>query len=371
MKAIDYPKDLEQFKSSYIDVFKAIPCSQEYRENWLVSSLYKTWKTEPEKDKPTRLIEMEDAWKSIKRKYFQQDDSNSPMYINQNINGLTVEGILVAPFQKLADIYYWFVNLKRDSDYDSLIKDLKSVFTYDTSMAKGIGGHVFVDSIAGFFIEHAEELNISVCPYCELSYVSIINRAYKQYRTFDLDHFFCKSDCPITALSLFNFVPSCQICNQKMKHNSNLFEKETRKAGKIKFELDSTVGVERWRKVSPTNPEEYKFDEKVHIRYVPRTEESKPSIFFACDCGEEDYQEVIKLFGLNERYSFHYKEAERIINLKKRYPDSHIRKMVEYFNSKDILLTFEQIREDIHGIKFRKECNRIMAKMYKDIYENN
>ena len=61
-------------------------------------------------------------------------------------------------------------------------------------------------------------LDITTCPYCNRQYIT----HYKDEKgnkssTADLDHFYQKSIYPLFALSLFNFIPSCQICNSRMK----------------------------------------------------------------------------------------------------------------------------------------------------------
>ncbi len=64
-------------------------------------------------------------------------------------------------------------------------------------------------------------LHIKCCPYCNRQYITTWTDETKGVKsTADLDHFYQKSTYPLFALSLFNFVPSCQICNSRMK-NSN------------------------------------------------------------------------------------------------------------------------------------------------------
>lgn len=60
-------------------------------------------------------------------------------------------------------------------------------------------------------------LNIQVCPYCNRQYITSWNDEKKKKTTADLDHFYNKNIFPAFSLSLFNFVPSCQICNSRMK----------------------------------------------------------------------------------------------------------------------------------------------------------
>lgn len=63
--------------------------------------------------------------------------------------------------------------------------------------------------------ELAKKININVCPYCNRIYTFIINKGGKT--RFEFDHFLSKSEYPYLALSFFNLVPSCHICNSNLK----------------------------------------------------------------------------------------------------------------------------------------------------------
>lgn len=60
----------------------------------------------------------------------------------------------------------------------------------------------------------AERLGVTVCPYCNRSYIFTVKKdarngkARPQY-----DHFFPKSIYPYLAVSMYNLVPSCAVCN--------------------------------------------------------------------------------------------------------------------------------------------------------------
>ena len=57
--------------------------------------------------------------------------------------------------------------------------------------------------------EFVEELQITVCPYCNRNFV---NSTYKRTMC-DLDHFYDKETYPIFAVSFHNLVPVCHACN--------------------------------------------------------------------------------------------------------------------------------------------------------------
>lgn len=54
-----------------------------------------------------------------------------------------------------------------------------------------------------------EELQITVCPYCNRNFV---NSTYKRTMC-DLDHFYDKGTYPILAVSFHNLIPVCHMCN--------------------------------------------------------------------------------------------------------------------------------------------------------------
>lgn len=61
-------------------------------------------------------------------------------------------------------------------------------------------------------------MEIPVCPYCNRIYItSYVENDKRRRTTADLDHFYPKSKYPFLALSLYNFIPSCQICNSRFK----------------------------------------------------------------------------------------------------------------------------------------------------------
>lgn len=77
----------------------------------------------------------------------------------------------------------------------------------------------------------AEQLNINVCPYCNKNYTyTVVDKSskikQKQYTRPDIDHFLPKDIYPYFALSIYNLIPSCLICNRTIK-GSKPFTTET------------------------------------------------------------------------------------------------------------------------------------------------
>jgi len=74
----------------------------------------------------------------------------------------------------------------------------------------------------------AKKIGITVCPYCNRTYTFIVGNDSKKGTRFEYDHFFAKSNFPYLALSFFNLVPSCHVCNSNFK-------------GDKKFDLEKNI----------------------------------------------------------------------------------------------------------------------------------
>lgn len=77
-------------------------------------------------------------------------------------------------------------------------------------------------------------MNVSVCPYCNRQYVTTLKNGKVRAQ---IDHYFCKSKYPYLSLSVYNFIPCCDICN-KAKSNSDMMLTEKR----ILYPIDEEMG---------------------------------------------------------------------------------------------------------------------------------
>jgi hypothetical protein len=75
--------------------------------------------------------------------------------------------------------------------------------------------------------EHAKKLGMEVCPYCNMQYTftlrkrrpSTLQKGTKWGRTRpQFDHFISKGEHPYFALSFYNLIPSCYVCNANLKN---------------------------------------------------------------------------------------------------------------------------------------------------------
>ncbi|MCM3246534.1 hypothetical protein NX029_01930 [Cytobacillus firmus] len=64
--------------------------------------------------------------------------------------------------------------------------------------------------------EFQKEIGVTVCPYCNSQFIFIYESSNGRTRA-TLDHFFDKGRYPFLAMSIYNLVPSCKICNSDLK----------------------------------------------------------------------------------------------------------------------------------------------------------
>ncbi len=234
------------------------------------------------------------------------------------------------------------------------IKLAEKIFNYSEYWAKKIGD---------FFISKYEKLGISTCFYCDMNYIFPYNTIDSERRMFDLDHFFENADSPLTATSLYNFIPSCQVCNSRIKLD---------KPFNILYHLENEPDINDFTNISPSS-ENYKFDENVKIIISENStglgffgESSKFDIIF--DTEENDYKRVIKGFNLQERYNFPMikKQALELLNCKRQFPDTRVQKIATFFNTK-----FCDVYSAIFRLDKDTEDYAVFGKLYKDVLKYN
>ena len=106
-------------------------------------------------------------------------------------------------------------NYKQEYEVYEINNKINKIFDYD-KFTKG-------DSKIGWGRhELLVMLGIEACPYCNRNYITYYEEENKKKTTADLDHYYPKSKYPFLALSLYNFIPSCKICNSLFKRDNNV-----------------------------------------------------------------------------------------------------------------------------------------------------
>ena len=314
---------------------------------------------------PAELIKLKDDYKEIFARYLPDTTDKVGNVVRQMESQWadwkskhdpkhtipeTAEQLLTMDYRRLVDVYVRFQGLHIDltepgkKERNHILKELDKIFQYTDR---------FDSKIADFFVSKSALLKIHTCHYCEMAYINVYGYLDKKShlqrrRQFDLDHYLPKDLCPCLALSLFNFVPSCQVCNSRIKGD------------RLPTDVPAELAV-----LSPTS-DNNDFSHNIAIRLRTRPSVRKSSfghyIYFRTN---PPYEKHVRFFHLEERYEFHKAEAMRLRKLKARYPDSNIKKIASLLHRRETT-----VKEDIFQLKYLQREGRCFQKLTDDIPNN-
>jgi hypothetical protein len=234
-----------------------------------------------------------------------------------------------------------------------LLVKIKDLFKYEKKYQRSV--------LTPFFTKN---FNFKTCFYCNKDYISNFEKKEnsKEFTsTFQLDHFYDKGTYPYLALSFYNLIPSCYVCNAKVKGSKNTFTR------------DSKVDIfENETCLSPNN-KDFNFENKVKFK-----------LFLDKDCknlhikDKEDidiplkeqfsneYDKYIEVFKLNERYKAHKDIVYEMMINAQRYPESRLKELQNLTG-----IPFQQIRKDIFNLIDQNKdlSKKPFSKLIKDISE--
>lgn len=307
-------------------------------------------------------------------KTLQQDwDNKRNLYKNElKPFPANVKDILTASFEELTDFYLAFRLISTNISTTKRVTRTKRDGTQITEDEKIFNYDYFRNKIAEFFTEHDSPMGITSCFYCDAHPIGKFLKAKEKRRSFDIDHFYPQNECPILALSLKNFVPSCQVCNSRIKGKTALFDF---------YRLQNLNDSERKNtlcKISPTS-KDYNFNENVFIRVLPKNGFDKKVSFLDNMSSYEinfdatdDYKHETEAFCLSQRYNSVtiLAEALSLLDLKKKFPLAKMKEIQDLLNANGTqYVTFDEIEETIFHKKFDKERKTPLLKLKQDILE--
>ncbi|RAS75718.1 hypothetical protein [Priestia endophytica] len=170
-------------------------------------------------------------------------------------------------------------------------------------------------------------LNVSVCPYCNRSFVTTLQKNGKKTRAV-LDHYYAKALYPYLALSLYNLIPSCYVCNSSFKGDIDLYR-----------------------------------DEAIY----PYEEEFLNLATFKTDFNDKDSYDYRYLLGLSKEFKISFE-----INTQNEELQRKIKKSIETFALEDMYNTHLDIVKDLirSGIVNNKSRIDEIYKQFPDIFNN-
>ena len=289
-------------------------------------------------------FEKKDYYEKIAESKMQkQNNSTFEEYYNTNIkailNNYSLADILTGDFDKLWEIAN-SINLS-STDFEMI----KTFFNYDKANSKDFVTLIskLQPKISKFFEKNIE---VHTCYYCNIDFINTFKKNNETKNAFTLDHVLEKADYPFLALSLYNLVPSCYVCNSKVRDS------------KISF-----------KDFSPTN-KDFDFDERVKFKsFISNVnlqiEKEQDFYIKLIENYSNKYDKYIESLNLNDRYDYHKYKVLEMIQKRREYPDSRIKELSDLTKK-----TQEEIKQDLFGIYISEDLHkRPLSKLIKDISE--
>jgi len=191
--------------------------------------------------------------------------------------------------------------------------------------------------------------NLQTCPYCNRNYIFTVNKKKNRLRP-EIDHFYPKSIYPFLAMSFYNLIPCCQICNHTKK-DKDAFKDNLKSPYEMNF-FDFKF------KYKPKNISFYQINKNKYV-------EERFDIILNKTNSVETNDEYFKLNLLYEQH----KDIVLDLLLKKTiYTKSYIKELKENFKLKDdeiyrFLFCNYLKDEDLH----KRPLSKLIRDISKDI----
>lgn len=190
----------------------------------------------------------------------------------------------------------------------------------------------------------AEKLDVSTCVYCNRLYTkTVISSCGKKITRPTFDHWFPKSEYPLLALSFYNLIPSCNVCNSGVK-GSTFFRLSTHFHPYYK------------------NPDEefkytFSYDHKDYDKFS-----------FKISTTNNFSKDSVEAFQLENIYKAHEDELEDLRKIKDAYSENYI-EILESNILGGVTIERDEVYRLAFGTHFHeaKFDRRPLSKMKKDI----
>lgn len=291
------------------------------------------------------LLNEEKNLENIYRILIEKDHDFKSVFENINLQDL-ITAQSDELFKLIEKIEQNIKKINNSTKINVLKNTLKDIFKYDGK---------FQPIIASYFELY---LNPRTCYYCNIDYINVYEQQQnnrKEFKNkFTLDHFIDKAEYPYLALSLFNLVPSCYVCNSKIKKS-------------IKFYNDV--------KLINTNPYLGKFDFNNKVKFKLFLDKSCKNLHIKSkddidvplkENYSNQYDKYIEVFKLNERYKAHNDIVFAMIQKAELYPESRLKELQNLTG-----IPFQQIKKDIFNLIDENDdlSKKPFSKLIKDISE--
>lgn len=205
--------------------------------------------------------------------------------------------------------------------------------------------------------ELATKIGVKVCPYCNRNFTFIVGNDKDKGTRFQYDHFYDKATYPYLALSFYNLIPSCNVCNSDLKGSEKFtFQNNVHPYSKG-FGNDLLFSI-RPKSISFINGKTTAY--RIRFRMNKSSKWSNGEIKAAF--------KNISVFKLSSLYNMHKDYVDEIIQRSIVYNQESIEDIYNRHEG-DLFSSIEEVRKMIIGNYTNEEdySKRPLAKLSNDI----
>lgn len=219
------------------------------------------------------------------------------------------------------------------NNYNQIFIQLKQIFDYENYFSKKESDYSTYSL--------SDNLDINTCVYCNRIYTKTVIKPRKITRP-EFDHWFPKSKYPLLALSFYNLIPSCHICNSSLKNDTNL-------------NLNDYL--------HPYVDDEKSINKEIKFSYYNK---SIDTYGFKVNTFSNKGKNTTEALKIKEIYETHEEEIIELRRIRDVYSESYLQKLSTLYNG---IISQEEVYRLAFGVyieeaKFEK---RPLSKMKKDI----
>lgn len=245
-----------------------------------------------------------------------------------------------------------FENYKNNNDIGTNFynKKLKQFFLGAYDNFRNMGFNLYLQ-------KWFDSLNIKTCPYCNRNWLTTsLNKNSKSVLYFDVDHYFPKADNPWLAISFYNLIPSCTICNQRIKRDDELEIKKH-----LHPYLNDMDDILKFDVPVSSLDLFFEDDTELSLQIISR-HKSDPEF--------EKAKNTFNFFNLENLYNTHIDYTREIIQKNIVYSQNYVNELFEEYS--DIFDSKEDLLKMIYGNYVLAENihERPLAKLTKDLMED-
>jgi hypothetical protein len=253
------------------------------------------------------------------------------------------------------DAYKKVINFKTEVDNLSKVKwlgwkeILEDIFDYESFTKEKISWNAY---------DLVSAININVCPYCNRNYITTLINGDKRTRAV-LDHYYAKSLYPYLALSLYNLIPCCYVCNSSFKGDKDFYKNEAI----YPYEEDFSNAALFKTDFSDTEPYDYKY-----LLGLSKEFKLKINIVTSDDVLKNKIENSISTFKLENLYDSHRDYVRDLIRNAIVNNKSRIEEIYKLFSG-DLFKSKNEVMQSMYLTYIDNENvgKRSLAKLAQDI----